>query len=159
MRRKFPHPEQTTNGISDKSLMKELDREEHADGVVLDSLKIDQMKHSDAYVSMTMRHIHRRDQPKRKRLHTHETCSTMMCIDQINAVHQAEHEHRVKINKITPPKTTGYDYFKFEMPFVVSDKSLHTAGAGLNDFGLCVTTREKSDSEVNVVIRKSYSRS
>ncbi len=58
MRRKFPRPEQTTNGISDKSLMKELDREEHADGVALDSLKIDQMKHSDAYVSMPMRHIH-----------------------------------------------------------------------------------------------------
>ena len=33
MRRRFPRPEQTTNGISDKSLMKELDREEHADGV------------------------------------------------------------------------------------------------------------------------------
>ena len=66
MRRRFPCPEQTTNGISDKSLMKELDQEEHADGVALDSLKIDQIKHSDAYVSMTMRHIHRQDQPKKE---------------------------------------------------------------------------------------------
>jgi len=49
-RRRFPHPEQTSNGVSDKSLMKELDREEHADGVALDVLNIDQMKHSDACV-------------------------------------------------------------------------------------------------------------
>ena len=90
MRRRFPRPEQTTNGISDKSLMKELDREEHADGVALDVLNIDRMKHSNAYVSMTMRHIHRQDQPKRKRLRTHETCSTAMRIDQINAARQAQ---------------------------------------------------------------------
>ncbi len=75
MRRRFPHPEQTSNGVSDKSLMKELDWEEHADGVALHVLNIDQMKHSNAYVSMMMRHIHRQDPPKRKRLRTHETCS------------------------------------------------------------------------------------
>jgi len=86
MRRRFSHPEQTSNGVSDKSLMKELDREEHADGVALDVLNIDQMKHSDAYVSMMMRHIHRQDQPKKKWLRTHETCSTAMRIDQINAI-------------------------------------------------------------------------
>jgi hypothetical protein len=90
MRRRFPHPEQTSNGVSDKSLMNELDREENADEVALDVLNIDRMKHSDAYVSMTMRHIHRQDQPKRKRLRTHETCSTAMRIDQINAVRQAQ---------------------------------------------------------------------
>ncbi len=71
--------------------------------------------HSDAYVSMTMRHNHRQDQPKRKRLRTQETCSTMMRIDQINAVCQAEREHRVEINKMTPPKTTDSDYFKLDM--------------------------------------------
>jgi len=70
--------------------MKELDREENADEVALDVLNIDQMKHSDAYVSMTIRHIHRQDQPKRKRLRTHKTCSTAMRIDQINAVRQAK---------------------------------------------------------------------
>jgi hypothetical protein len=90
MRRRFPHPEQTSNGVSDKSLAKELDREEHADGVALDVLNIDRMKQSDAYVSMTMRHIHRQDQPKRKRLRTHETCSTAMRIDQFNAVRHAK---------------------------------------------------------------------
>jgi len=90
MRRIFPHPEQTSNGVSDKSLMKELDQEENADEVALDVLNIDQMKHSDAYVSMQMRHIHRQDQPKRKRPRTHETCSTEMRIDQNNAVRQAE---------------------------------------------------------------------
>ena len=71
-------------------MAKELDREEHADGVILDVLNIDRMKHTDAYVSMTLRNIHRQDQPKRKRLRTHETCSTAMRIDQINAVRQAE---------------------------------------------------------------------
>ena len=157
MRRRFPRPEQTTNGISDKSLMKELDREEHADGVALDSLKIDQMKHSDAYVSMTMRHIHRQDQPKRKRLRTHKTCSTMMRIDQINAVRQAEREHRVKINKMTPPKTTDSDYFKFDMPFVVSDKSLHTAGAGLNEFDL-IKGQRCTLLEIDDTIIKEFSR-
>ncbi len=115
------------------------------------------MKHSDAYVSMTMRHIHRQDQPKRKRLRTHETCSTMMCIDQINAVHQAKREHNVKINKMTPPKTTDSDYFKLEMPFVVSDKSLHTAGAGLNEFDLI---KEQSCTllEIDNTIIKEFSR-
>jgi len=39
---------------------------------------------------MTLRHIHSQDQPKRKRLRTHETCSSAMRIDQINAVRQAE---------------------------------------------------------------------
>ncbi len=58
--------------------------------VALDVLNIDRMKHSDAYVFMTMRHIHKQDQPKRKRLRTHETCSTAMRNDQINAVRQAE---------------------------------------------------------------------
>jgi hypothetical protein len=90
MRRRFPHPEQTSKGVSDKSLMKELDWEEHADGVALDVLNINQMKHSKAYESMTVRHIHRQDQSKRKWLRTHKTCSTLMCIDQINVVCQAE---------------------------------------------------------------------
>jgi len=48
MRKEFPHPEQTSNGFSDKSLMKELDLEEHADGVALDLINIDHMKHSNA---------------------------------------------------------------------------------------------------------------
>ena len=48
----------------------------------------------------------------------------MMRIDQINAVRQAEREHRVEINKMPPPKTTDSNCFKLEMPFVVSDKSL-----------------------------------
>jgi hypothetical protein len=47
---------------------------------------------------------------------------------------QDEQEHHVEMNKMTHPKTTDSDYFKFEMPFVVSNKSLHTAGAGLNKF-------------------------
>ena len=55
----------------------------------MEVLNNDRMKHSNAYVSMTMRHIHRQDQPERKRLRTHETCSTVMRIDQINAVRQA----------------------------------------------------------------------
>ncbi len=104
--------------------------------MALDDLNIDQKKHSNAYVSMRMRHIHRQDQPKRKWLGTHKTCSTMMLIDQINAVCQAEREHHVEINKINPPETTDSDYFKFKMPFVVLIKSLHTAGAGLNEFDL-----------------------
>ena len=99
MRRRFPHLEQTSNGISDKSLMKELDWEEHNDGVALDVLNIDQMKHSDAYVSMTMRHIHRQDQPKRKWMRTHETCPTMMRIDRINVVCQAERKHYIEKTK------------------------------------------------------------
>jgi len=129
----------------------------HADGVALDSLKIDQMKHSDAYVSMTMRHIHRQDQPKRKRLRTHKTCSTMMRIDQINAVRQAEREHRVEINKMPPPKTTDSDCFKLEMPFVVSDKSLHTAGAGLNEFDL-IKGQRCTLLEIDDTIIKEFSR-
>jgi hypothetical protein len=156
MRRRFPHPEQTSNGVSDKSLMKELDQEEHADGVALDVLNIDQMKHSNAYVSMTMRHIHRQDQPKKKQLRT-KTCSTMVRIDQINAVCQAEHEHHVKINKMTSPKTTDSDYFKFEMPFVVLDKSLHTAGAGLNKFDL-IKEQRCTNLEIDDTIIKEFSR-
>jgi len=41
MRRRFLHPEQTSNGVSVKSLMKELDQEEHADLMALDGQNID----------------------------------------------------------------------------------------------------------------------
>ncbi len=81
----------------------------------------------------------------------------MMRIDQINAVCQAEREHCVKINKMTPPKTTDSDYFKFEMPFVVSDKSLHTARAGLNEFNLTMEQR-CTLLEIDDTIIKDFSR-
>jgi hypothetical protein len=92
MRKEFPHPEQTSNGFSDKSLMKELDLEEHADGVALalDVINSDQMKHINAYVSMPMRQSHSIDQPIGTQLCSKETCSTMMRIDQISASCQDE---------------------------------------------------------------------
>jgi hypothetical protein len=56
MRRRILHPEQNSNGVSVKSLMKELDWEEHADLMALDGQNIDQMKHSKAYDSMMLKH-------------------------------------------------------------------------------------------------------
>jgi hypothetical protein len=81
MRKQFPHPEQTSNGVSDKSLMTELDLEVHADRLALDVINSDQGKHINVYVSMLMRHGHSIDQPIGTRLRTKETCSTMMHID------------------------------------------------------------------------------
>jgi hypothetical protein len=71
MRRRFLHPEQASNDVSDQSLMKELDQEEHADLVVLDGQNIHQMKHSKAYDSMMLKHTTPQDQPTRKWLCTH----------------------------------------------------------------------------------------
>ena len=102
-RKQFPHPEQTSNGVSDKSLMTELDLEEHADGVALDVINSDQVKHINVYVSMPMRHSHSIDQPIRTRLHTNETCSTKMRIDQISVACQDEQERHVEMNEMTPP--------------------------------------------------------
>ncbi len=99
MRRTFLHPEQTSNGVSDQPLMKELYWKEHADLMALDGQNIDQMKHSEAYDSMMLKHTTRQDQPTRKRLCTHETCSTVMRLNQINAGHQAKHEHLVNNKK------------------------------------------------------------
>ena len=121
----------------------------------MEVLNIYLMKHSYAYVSLSMRHIHRQDQPERKRLRTPETCSTAMRIDQINAVRQAQcainpvpsrdiqgqgaqMAYRVCIKceglltNNASTITTNSDCFKFEIPFSVLDKSLLTAGAGLN---------------------------
>ena len=127
--------------------------------MALDLINIDQMKHShsNAYVSMPMRHSHSIDQPSGTRLHTQETCSTMMRIDQISAACQDEQEHHVEMNKMNPPKTTDSDYFKFEMPFVVSDKSLHTAGAGLNKFDL-IKEQRCNLLEIDNTIIKEFSR-
>jgi len=52
-----------------------------------------------------------------------------------------------------PPKTTDSDYFKFEMPFVVSGKSLHTAGDGLNEFDL-IKEKRYTLLEINDTIIK-----
>ncbi len=66
---------------------------------MLDGQNIVQMKHSEAYDSMMLKHITHRNQPTRRRLCTHETHSTIMCFDQLNGVQQAEREHLVKRNK------------------------------------------------------------
>jgi hypothetical protein len=89
LRRRFPRPELASNGVSVKLLMTELDREEHADRVALDDLNSDQFNYSKAYQSMMVKYTSGQDQPTRKRMRTHETCSTAMRLDQINAVHQA----------------------------------------------------------------------
>ena len=43
------------------------------------------------------------------------------------------------------------------MPFIVSDGSLHTAGAGLNDFDL-INNHKNTLSEIDSVIAKEFSR-
>ena len=53
--------------------------------------------------------------------------------------------------------TTDSDCFKFEMPFVVSDKSLHTAGAGLNEFDL-IKEQRCTVLEIDDTIIKEFSR-
>jgi len=56
-----------------------------------------------------------------------------------------------------PPTTTDSDCFKFEMLFVVSDKSLHTAGAGLNEFDL-IKEQRCTFLEIDDTIIKEFSR-
>ncbi len=56
-----------------------------------------------------------------------------------------------------PPPTTDPDCFNFEMPFVVSDKSLHTAGAGLNEFDL-INKQSCTLLEIDDTIIKEFSR-
>jgi len=56
LRRRFPRPEQASNGVSVKLLMTELDREEHADRVALDGLYSDQVNYSEAYRSMMVKY-------------------------------------------------------------------------------------------------------
>ncbi len=114
--------------------MTELDREEHADRVALDGLNSDQVNYSVAYQSMMVKYTSRQDQPTKKRMRTHETCSTAMRLDQINAVHQANCEHLVGKSNTNLPEAMTLNHFV--MPFIVSDGSLHTAGAGLNEFVL-----------------------
>jgi hypothetical protein len=53
-------------------------------------------------------------------------------------------------NNKTLPKAMDSDHFK--MPFIVSDESLHTAGAGLNKFDLI------NNAEIDAVIVKEFSR-
>ncbi len=55
-----------------------------------------------------------------------------------------------------PPKSTDSDCFKFEMPFVVSDKSLHAAGAGLNEFDL-IKQQRCTLLEIDNTIIKEFS--
>ena len=55
------------------------------------------------------------------------------------------------------PPTTDSDCFNFEMPFVVSDKSLHTAGAGLNEFDL-IKEKRYTLLEIDNTIIKEFSR-
>ena len=80
-----------------------------------------------------------------------------MRIDQVTVACQDEQEHHVEMNKMTPPKTTDSDYFKFEMPFVVLDKLLHTAGAGLNKFDL-IKEQRCNLLEIDSTIIKEFSR-
>ncbi len=75
--------------------------------------------------------------------------------DQINAVHQANCEHLVgKSNKTLPEAMTSNH---FVMPFIISDGSLHTAGAGLNEFDL-INNHKYTLSEIDSVIAKEFSR-
>jgi hypothetical protein len=88
-------------------------------------------------------------------MRTHDTCSTAMRLNQINAVHQANCEHLVgKSNKTLPEAMTSNH---FMMPFIVSDGSLHTAGAGLNEFDL-INNHRYTLSEIDSVIVKDFSR-
>ena len=109
-RRRFPCPEQTSNGVCGKSLMKEY-WEEYADRVAFDGQNIDQMKHFKAYESMLLQYTNQQDQTTKKQLHTHETCSMDMPLGQLIAVRQAEREHLVKKNKKTLPNSTKWSRF------------------------------------------------
>jgi hypothetical protein len=71
VRRRFPHPAQASNDVSEKLLMKELDWEENADWVALDGLNSNQVKHSKAYESMMVKYTTQQDQSTRKWMRTH----------------------------------------------------------------------------------------
>ena len=53
--------------------------------------------------------------------------------------------------------TTDSDCFKFEMPFFVLDKSLHTAGSELNEFDL-IKEQRCTLLEIDNTIIKEFSR-
>ncbi len=76
-----------------------------------------------------------------------------MLLDQINAVHQANCEHLVgKSNKTSQEAGTSNH---FVMPFILSDGSLHSAGAGLNEFDL-INNHKYTLSEIDSVIAKEF---
>jgi hypothetical protein len=88
-------------------------------------------------------------------MRTHETCSTAMRLGQINVVHQANCEHLDRKSNKTLPEAMTSNHFV--MPFIVSDGSLHTAGAGLNEFDL-INNHKYTLSEIDSVVVKEFSR-
>jgi hypothetical protein len=73
--------------------------------------------------------------------------------DQIKAVHQTECENLIQHQShILLPRRANYDHFK--MPFIVSDESLHMAGAGLNEFDLISIQKSTFSERDNLIVEE-----
>jgi hypothetical protein len=107
-----------------------------------------------SYKFMASTHLNRSVDGPKKRARVFDTYSTNLQQDQLHAVYKARCEHSIAMMKTQSESPLCEDYFT--MPFVVSDKSLHTSGIGSKEFDL-LDGNETALPSMDATIHKDFS--
>jgi hypothetical protein len=128
------HPEQVANGSSKVLLLKELEKAENEHVAESAKISIARQDFVRSYKCMASTHLNRKIDGPKKWARVFDTYSTDLQQDQLEAVYKAQYEHSIAMTKTQSEASLCEDYFT--MPFVVSDKSLHTSGKESKEFDL-----------------------
>ncbi len=103
---------------------------------------------------MASTHLIRNFDDPKKWARVFDTYSTDLWQDQLQAVYKAWYEHSIAMMKTQSETPLCEQYFT--MPFVVSDKSLHTSGIGSQEFNL-LDGHEQALPSMDATIHKDFS--
>jgi hypothetical protein len=154
VRRIHVHPEQVANGTSKALLLTELEKAENRHAEENAKISIARQDFERSYKRMASTHLNRKRDGPTKRARVFESYSTDVRKDQLHAVYKARYEHSIAMMKTHSESSLSEDYFT--MPFVVSDKSLHTSGIGSREFDL-LERNETALSSIDEIIHTGFS--
>ena len=113
-------------------------------------ISIDRQDFESCYKCMASSHLDQSKDSCKKQRRVFDTYQQ----EQLQAVYKAGYEHSIAM--ITPQSKTSLYEDYFTMPFIVSDKSLHTSGVGSKEFNL-LDGNEKDSLSMDATIHKDFS--
>jgi hypothetical protein len=148
------HPEQVANGSLKALLLKELEKAENKHMAKSAKMSIDRQDFESCYKRMASSHLNQSKDGRKKQRRVFDTYSTDLQQEQLQAVYKAQYEHSIAM--ITPQSKTSSHEDYFIMPFVVSDKSIHTSGVGSKEFNL-LDGNEIALPSMDAILHKYFS--
>jgi hypothetical protein len=154
VRRVHIHPEQVANASLKALLFKELEKAENKHVAESAKMSIGRQDFESCYKRMASSHLNQSKSGRKKWRRVFDTYSMDLQQEQLQAVYKAWYEHSIAMITSQSETSSYEDYFT--MPFITSDKSIHTSGVGSKEFNL-LDGNEIASPSMDAIIHKDFS--